>query len=140
MEQNQASIKIDPTTIVYQVLVGLIASVWLINGLFCKVLEMVPRHQQIVSGILGEQYSGLITKLIGVAETAFACWVVSCYRPRLAALLQIIIITGMNVLEFFLVPELLLWGRTNLLFAMMLVLLIVYTEFVLRPRAIPPST
>jgi hypothetical protein len=28
----------------YQLLNYLIAAVWLVNGLFCKVLNLVPRH------------------------------------------------------------------------------------------------
>ena len=38
----------------HQVLHYLIAAVWLANGLFCKVLNLVPRHQQIVARILGK--------------------------------------------------------------------------------------
>ena len=49
-----------------------IAAVWLANGLFCKVLNLVPRHQQIVAHILGEQYSVMFTKAIGVATGARA--------------------------------------------------------------------
>jgi hypothetical protein len=43
-----------------------ISLVWLINGLFCKVLNMVPRHQEIVARIIGVDYSFLATKAIGV--------------------------------------------------------------------------
>jgi len=30
-----------------------IALIWLINGLFCKLLNFVPRHEEIVKRILG---------------------------------------------------------------------------------------
>src|SRR5687767_14272275 len=92
-----------------------IAAVWLANGLFCKVLNLVPRHQQIVARILGGHYAALITKLIGVAEIGMAAWIVTGILPRLNAVMQIMIIAVMNVLEFLLVPDLLLWGRLNLL-------------------------
>jgi hypothetical protein len=36
----------------YKLLNYLIAAVWLVNGLFCKVLGLVPRHQEIVATIL----------------------------------------------------------------------------------------
>jgi len=45
-----------------------IATVWIANGLFCKVLNLVPRHQQIVARILGDDYSRLLTLLIGLSE------------------------------------------------------------------------
>jgi hypothetical protein len=109
-----------------------IGVVWLANGLFCKVLNLVPRHQQIVGRILGEQYSAVFTKAIGVAETVMAIWIVSGIWPRLNAITQIAVIAIMNVLEFILVPDLLLWGRLNLLFASMFILIIWYNAFYLR--------
>ena len=113
-----------------------IAAVWLANGLFCKVLNLVPRHQQIVGRILGEQYSTVFTKAIGVAETAMAIWIVSGIWPRLNAISQIAVIAIMNVLEFILVPDLLLWGSLNLLFASMFMLVIWYNSFYLRLKPV----
>jgi DoxX-like protein len=113
-----------------------IAVVWLANGLFCKVLNLVPRHQQIVSRILGEQYSVVFTKAIGIAETAMAIWIVSGIWPRLNAITQIAVIAIMNLLEFILVPDLLLWGRLNLLFAGMFILIIWYNSFYLRLKPV----
>jgi len=46
-----------------------ISLVWLINGLFCKVLDFVPRHELIVSRILGTEYTLILTKLIGIVAT-----------------------------------------------------------------------
>ncbi|MET0466024.1 MAG: DoxX-like family protein [Chitinophagaceae bacterium] len=46
----------------------LISLVWLINGLYCKLLNQIPRHQLIVSRILGDEYAGALTKIIGVSE------------------------------------------------------------------------
>jgi hypothetical protein len=39
--------------IIYRVLLVAIALVWLANGLLCKVLGLVPRHEAIVARILG---------------------------------------------------------------------------------------
>jgi len=49
-----------------------IATVWLVNGLYGKVLNLVPRHQEIVGSILGNESEMLVTKIIGFAEIAMA--------------------------------------------------------------------
>src|SRR4051812_46561814 len=115
----------------YKLLNYFIAVVWLANGLFCKVLNLVPRHQQIVARILGEDYARPFTLLIGLSEILMAIWIVSNIKSRLNAIAQMLIIATMNILEFILVPDLLLWGQVNLLFAFMFILLISYNEFVL---------
>ena len=109
----------------------LIATVWLVNGLFCKVMNLVPRHGEIVDAILPWENTRWITILIGVAEIAMAIWVVSRYRSRMNTILQILIVGVMNVLEFLLVPELLLWGRMNSLFALLFIIIVWYNEYVL---------
>lgn len=108
-----------------------IALVWLTNGLLCKVLNLVPRHEQIIGAILGTTYSRLLALLIGFSEIGMAIWVISGIKRRLNAVTQIAIIAVMNILEFILVPDLLLWGRANSIFAFMFVLLIYYNEFYL---------
>ncbi|HVU98489.1 MAG TPA: DoxX-like family protein [Puia sp.] len=111
----------------------IIATVWLANGLFCKVLNLVPRHQEIVARIIGDTHAGLFTRLIGLAETVMAIWVFSGWRSRLNAIAQMVIIAAMNTLEFFLAPDLLLWGRLNALFAFLFILLIYHNEFSKEP-------
>jgi hypothetical protein len=112
----------------------LIATVWIINGLFCKLLNLVPRHQEIVARILGIENAGLITKAIGLSEIAMAAWILSGFRTRLNTIIQILVIATMNILEFILAPDLLLWGRYNALFAFLFILLIYYNEFHLRNK------
>lgn len=116
-----------------------IAAVWLINGLFCKVLNMVPRHGQIVAAILGQNHAAVFTVLIGIAEIVMAVWIVSSFKSRLNAVVQIAIIATMNILEFTLVPHLLLWGRLNLLFAILFIAVIGYNQFVLKPSVTPQT-
>ncbi|RYY53127.1 MAG: hypothetical protein EOO09_19100 [Chitinophagaceae bacterium] len=123
----------DARTVSYGILLGLTGSVWLINGLFCKLMMMVPRHMWIVGSVLGYEHAVLFTKIIGLAETLFAFWIVSGYLPRVTAILQVIVILAMNLLEFFLAPGLLLWGRFNLVFALLFAAAILVNEFVLRP-------
>jgi hypothetical protein len=107
----------------------LISAVWLINGLFCKVLDLVPRHQQIVARITGIPQAATLTRIIGFAEIALALWIVSGIKPRLNAIVQVALIAAMNTMEFFLAPDLLLWGRWNALYALLFIGLILYNEF-----------
>ncbi|AEE49436.1 DoxX-like family protein [Haliscomenobacter hydrossis] len=116
----------------YTLLTYCIAMVWMANGLFCKVLNLVPRHEQIVARILGEAYARPLTLAIGLAEIGMAIWVLSRIKPRLNAVLQMAVVATMNTLEFFMVPDLLLWGKLNAFFAFLFVLLIYYHEFHLR--------
>ncbi|WP_336664845.1 DoxX-like family protein [Elizabethkingia meningoseptica] len=108
-----------------------IAAVWLVNGLFCKVLNFVPRHREIVANIIGHEYSKSLTIIIGFAEILMAVWILTGWKSRLNAITQSIVIATMNIMEFILVPHLLLWGRFNIVFASMLIVLIIYNEFVL---------
>ncbi len=94
-----------------------IALVWLANGLLAKVLNLVPRHTEIVAGILGPAYARPLTILIGLSEIAMAVWIVLDRQRKPTAILQIAIILTMNTLESALVPELLLWGYLNPVFA-----------------------
>ena len=126
--------KINVTTL-HRSLNWFIAFVWIANGLFCKVLNLVPRHQQIVARILGENVARELTLAIGLAEIGMAIWIVSRIKPRLNAFTQIAVIATMNTLEFILVPDLLMWGRWNAFFAFLFILLIYYNSFVLSSQA-----
>lgn len=108
-----------------------IAAVWLVNGLFCKVLNFVPRHREVVANIIGHEYSKSLTIIIGVSEILMAVWILTGWKSRLNAITQSIVIATMNIMEFILVPHLLLWGRFNIVFASMLIVLIIYNEFIL---------
>ncbi len=114
---------------IHLIITYLIAAVWIANGLFCKVFNFVPRHEQIVAGILGNANSRTWTALIGLSEMVMAIWIISRYQSKLNALTQIAVIVTMNCLEFILVPDLLLWGKLNSLFAFLLVSVIFTNEF-----------
>lgn len=111
-----------------------IAAVWIINGLFCKVLNLVPRHQQIVAKILGVKHSRLLTIAIGCSELLIAIWLLSRIKTRLNAIAQMAIVAIMNTLEFILVPDLLLWGKMNTLFAFLFILVVYFNEFYLNKK------
>ncbi|SDX36064.1 DoxX-like family protein [Hymenobacter psychrophilus] len=101
-----------------------IAAVWLANGLLCKVLHLVPRHEAIVARILGPAYAGPLTRLIGMAEIGLGLWVLTGRRPRPTAALQIGLVLTMNALELWLAPDLLLWGPLNFAFALLFALVV----------------
>ena len=107
----------------------LFAAVWLVNGLYCKVLDGVPRHRAIVARILGEDHAWLLTRLIGLAEIALAAWILSGIRWKWSAAVQIALVAAMNVLEFFLAPDLLLFGKLNSLVALAYVTLVAWAVF-----------
>jgi hypothetical protein len=115
----------------HRILSCCIAAVWLLNGLFCKVLNFVPRHELIVARILGDEYSRPLTLLIGLSEIGMSVWVLTGFRSRLNANAQMIIVGVMNLLEFILVPDLLLWGKMNSIFAVLFILLVYFNEFYL---------
>ncbi len=118
----------------HKLLTYLIATVWIANGLFCKVLNLVSRHQEIVSRILGADNSRILTILIGLSEIFMAIWILSKIRTQLNAIAQIAIVATMNTLEIIIVPDLLLWGKLNSLFAFIFILVVYFNEFYLNKK------
>lgn len=100
------------------------------------MLNLVPRHQQIVATILGDNYARPLTIVIGTSEIFMAVWILSRYKTKLNAIAQIAIIATMNAMEFILVPDLLLWGRFNSLFALLLITVIYINEYHLNKKHI----
>lgn len=118
----------------HKILTFFIASVWLANGLFCKVFNLVPRHEQIIGRILGNNYSRPLIILIGIAETMMAIWMLTRFKPKFNAIVQMTIVATMNIIEYLVVPDLLLWGRLNIVFAFLFIGLIYYNEFALNNK------
>ena len=100
----------------------------------------MPRHQEIVARILGEEYARPLTILIGISEIVMALWILSRFKPKWNAITQIVVVATMNMLEFILMPELLLWGRFNALFVLLFILIVYYNEFILKQRLNPQKT
>lgn len=126
---------------IHTIITFLIALVWIANGAFCKILAMVPRHEEIVGKILrlDRPSAAFATFGIGLLELLMAIWILSKIAPRINAITQIIIISTMNILEFILVPNILLWGRFNSVFALLFILLIYYNEFHLNKKTTPQT-
>jgi DoxX-like family len=104
-----------------------IVLVWFVNGLWCKVLGFVPRHREIVGQLLGSAYATEITKAIGLAELLMVVWILSRIYPRVCAMMQIGVVLLMNTIEFIAVPELLLFGRLNMVLAILFSGLVYWT-------------
>ncbi|GAB2665451.1 hypothetical protein GCM10027036_18750 [Flavihumibacter cheonanensis] len=112
-----------------RILEVVIALVWLVNGLYCKVMNGVPRHEAIVAKVLQLQEARVLTLLIGLAEIGIAIWIFSRFKSRLAAIVQMLLVATMNLLEYLLARDLLLWGSWNSVFALLFIALIYFTEF-----------
>ena len=113
--------------------------VWFVNGLFCKILMFVPRHEEIVTKILTiifskeyALYASVLTKMIGFAELVMVIWILSRFKRNWCAFMQIFIVILMNIIEFLLAPELLLFGKINIFIALAFATLVYYDNFVLQ--------
>jgi hypothetical protein len=109
----------------------LIALVWLINGLLCKLLNLVPRHQRIVERILRSKHAFIFTKIIGILEILMAVWIMSSIHSESCSIFQIVIIMIMNIIEFFYARDLLLYGKINMVIAVLFCCIIYINQFVL---------
>ena len=118
----------------YKIVVIFISLIWFVNGFICKILNLVPRHQEIVARILDEEYAREITFTIGVLEIIMVIWILSNYKSKLSALLQIAIIVSMNIIELIFVKDLLLFGNLNIVFASLFCGVIYYSEFILKQK------
>lgn len=104
------------------------ALVWVVNGLFCKVIGLVHRHQEIVARILGETYARELTVAIGITEVLFGCWILSGLKWRWSVALQVAGVLTMNVIEIIMAAELLLFGVWNGLVALGYCALVSYSS------------
>jgi len=111
-----------------------VALVWLINGLFAKVLGLVPRHEDIVARMTGEASADVVVVLIGLGEIALAMVILWGRYPRALAILQISLVVLMNILEVWRAGDLLLWGKANAAFALSFCVLVYYHGIILGGR------
>jgi uncharacterized protein YqjF (DUF2071 family)/uncharacterized membrane protein YphA (DoxX/SURF4 family) len=100
----------------------LVASVWLLHGLFNKLLHGSPRHLQIVQsvpGLSGAAGQRVLTA-VGLLEVGIALWVFSGWAAHCCAAVQTILLLSMNAIELTVARPLLLWPAglipVNLLF------------------------
>ncbi|MGR7813453.1 DoxX-like family protein [Lacinutrix undariae] len=113
----------------YKISIYGISIVWVINGLFCKILNFTPRHEAIIKRITESEFSREFAIIIGVSEIIMALWIISQYKSKINAITQIVIVATMNVIEYILAPDLLLWGEWNIVFAFLFITLVYFTNF-----------
>lgn len=90
---------------------AIVASVWLIHGLFNKLLHFSPRHLLIVQsvpGLAGGRGEAVLTA-IGLFEVGIALWVLSGWAGGVCAAVQTVVLLSMNVVELSVARSLLLW-------------------------------
>jgi uncharacterized membrane protein YphA (DoxX/SURF4 family) len=88
-----------------------VAAVWLVHGLYNKLLGGSPRHLAIVQsvpGFDGEAGRAVLT-LVGICEVAIAIWILSKRAPRACAVVQTAALISMNLVELTYARHLLLW-------------------------------
>src|SRR5215831_9195938 len=99
-----------------------VAGVWLIHGVYNKLLGGSPRHLAIVQSVpgLAGAAGARVLVAVGVFEAGIAVWVLSRRTPRLCAAIQTIALLTMNLVELSYARPLLLWPAglipVNLLF------------------------
>lgn len=75
-----------------------IAAVWLYEGLWCKVLGRLPSQERIVEAVpfLGPSAGPAFLKALGIVESLLGLWVLSGWEPVWAAIVQTVLLVGMN--------------------------------------------
>jgi uncharacterized membrane protein YkgB len=75
------------------------ASVWIYQGLWCKLLGRMPHHLEIVGTVpfLNASRAHRVLAALGFLECLIALWVLSGIRAREAALVQTILLAAMNI-------------------------------------------
>jgi hypothetical protein len=107
-----------------------IALVWLVSGLYAKLLNQAPWHKMIVARILSVQYAGMITNTIGVLEILMSVWVLTRIKHRFCAITQMALVAVMNILEVTFARDLLLFGWGNVFFATVFIIIIFLNEYI----------
>ena len=86
----------------------IVGSVWLVFGVYYKLLRQVPRHERIVARVLGDRVAPVMTRVIGAGEAAIALWMFSGVALPVCVALQTLLIASMNALELRYARDLLL--------------------------------
>lgn len=75
-----------------------IALVWLYEGLWCKLLGGMPRHQELVAAVpmIGPGAARSVLLVLGLIECCMAGWVLSGKQLHSAALVQTVLLVAMN--------------------------------------------
>lgn len=135
MEQSACHTKMTAQQKVQRSLDFALAAVWIVMGLYCKLLGQVPRHEVIVGEILGADTAVWLTPLIGLSECLLGIWIATGRYRKASAALQILLVITMNILEYTFAVGFLLWGSLNILFALLFCSLVYWNAFVLTKQS-----
>ncbi len=80
-----------------------IASVWLYQGLWCKLLGRMPHHQAMVGVVpfLNTSQARIAVRVLGSLECGLAVWVLCGMHAREAAVAQTLLLVSMNAAGLF---------------------------------------
>ena len=75
-----------------------VATVWLYEGLWCKLLRGQPHEFEVVEAVpcFGPRSGALFLRALGVVEVAIAVWVLSAISPVVCALAQTLLLVTLN--------------------------------------------
>ncbi len=78
---------------------GVVAAVWLYEGLWCKVLGRAQLEAQVVAKVprFGPRFGQLFLKALGAIEVVLAAWVISGIHPGACAIAQVTLLVVLNV-------------------------------------------
>ena len=88
-----------------------VAAVWLVHGLYNKLLHGSPRHLAIVQSVpgLAGTRGERVLMAVGVFELLVAIWIVTGWAALVCAAVQTVVLLSMNVVELRFARGLLLW-------------------------------
>jgi uncharacterized membrane protein YphA (DoxX/SURF4 family) len=75
-----------------------VAGVWIYEGLWCKILGRAPNELRVVQAVphYGEPIGAIVLLALGWIELALGLWVLSGIAPGVCALVQTLLLVGMN--------------------------------------------
>lgn len=75
-----------------------VASVWLYEGLWCKLLRGEPREFEVVKAVprYGPRFGVPFLMVLGAVELAIALWVLSGLAPLVCAISQTVLLVSLN--------------------------------------------
>ena len=86
-----------------------VAMVWMYEGLWCKILGRVPSQKATAASVpfVGPAYARVFLVGLGALECAFGVWTLTGWHLWWAALVQTILLAGMNTCG-------LIWARRSI--------------------------
>jgi uncharacterized membrane protein YphA (DoxX/SURF4 family) len=75
-----------------------VAAVWLYQGFWCKVLGRVPHQEAVIGAVpfFAPAAAHALLIVLGIVETCFGVWVLTGWKPRIAAAAQTALLIAMN--------------------------------------------